>query len=172
MNSAPTTFVPPLDPSAAQESSSQSSDPLTPSPQYTEPMTYVADSSTSQPETVDPHLARLLSNLRVSTPSDKPAPTKPEQISISPQPARPSSVHNLNQTGLNPPSPMPQRQAPSEPAPSQSVPPQQPTTPVKPPPLPPSNPSALSASLTPPNVLRSRRTSSTADISPYLSRPS
>lgn len=176
---SPPSDLPSLDSSSIQESSSQSSDPLTPSPQYTEQVPYMTDVPPVQPESLDPHLARLLSGLGGlgANPSNEQDPPKTAQP-ITGSSTKPSSVavsvkhhvtlprHAETQVQSNQ-SPMLQR-----PEASPMTSPRQTMASAKSPLVSPSAPSSSTSSvLTPPSVLRSRRTSSTTNISPYLSRP-
>lgn len=199
-------------PDANQESSSQSSDPHTPSPQYTQSVAH--RSSVTEPDhdlatvlgSVDPHFARLMANLTLSGTATKPEmkpvlsplsivpnqsileePSTPDpltssstsldssnvpKVSCSPSAASVSRSQTKS-SSMDKPSPSSQSQLASprsfqrSPLASKaggSDPRDQPPVVVSP------STSAASVSAVSPRPKASRRTSSTADISPYLSK--
>ncbi|KAF7436805.1 mRNA-decapping enzyme subunit 2 [Pleurotus ostreatus] len=169
---------------ATQESSSQSSsadngDPQTPSPQYIQAVARAPPHiAASHPEPVDPHMARLLSSLTLSATStvvDEVSAKKVANAQLAPSttsfkmPAGRSVSHEEPQPAL-PVSPPQQSQRTSS-SPQASKAPASRQAPVAAAPV---NPPSLIAPTSPISPrsrgLGSRRTASTADISPYLSR--
>ncbi|KAJ7597028.1 pyrophosphatase DCP2 [Mycena floridula] len=157
-----------------QESSSQSSDPQTPSTQYSQQIPIVHDAKPNlDPDAIDPHFARLLSSLTLSG-----AAVKQDKVPLAPLVESPPPSETRDHSTPAPPSPT------SE-APSTIVDRQIPRTGVsidtvnklfrsqplsqlqRPISNGPTHP-RFSVPQTSPKV--SRRTSSTADISPYLPR--
>lgn len=172
--------VPPLTYDTTQESSSQSSDPLTPSPHYSEPATHqVEEEKTPQ---MDPHLARLLGGLQFTTAGDEAASIKRETtpskvIPASRGPVVTRRTSTASKAELTASSPAASTNQPRVLSPSatdshssgqlaQKLVPQSPSHILSAS----TSSSSVKSPVSPRNMF-SRRTSSTADISPYLSRP-
>ncbi|KAJ8522582.1 hypothetical protein ONZ45_g873 [Pleurotus djamor] len=167
------------------ESSSQSSgdnvDPQTPSPQYIQARVNAAPQIvTSQTEALDPHMARLLSSLTLSANPSGPRNTQSDDVpaTIVKQTKAPSPIPAVDEPELQrtitqplgssrevkePPVSSPRLTSPTS---NRSSSRPNPVTPLSP-----SSPPSVASTVSPRSRgLGSRRTSSTADISPYLSR--